>query len=196
MEIKLERVSLSFGEKRVLENFSMRVGDRDRIAIMGPSGSGKTTILRLLAGLIQPDEGMVTGVPANGVSFVFQENRLLSNLSVLGNILLVSKGLKKATATQYQDAALRYLDEVGLRDEAYGYPAGLSGGMERRVAVVRAVAFESPLLLLDEPFSGLDELYREKTAGFITRHCGDRAIVISTHDREEAELLGAGIIGI
>lgn len=180
-------VSFSYGDHLVLQDVSITLNKGDRIALMAPSGSGKTTLLRLLAGLERPRLGTVEGIPAMGVSMVFQEDRLLPQLTVLGNLAVAAPRTSRA-------ALLALLDEVGLAPVANSHPSTLSGGMNRRVAIARAVAFGSPLVLLDEPFSGLDEQTRAQTAAFILRHTQSCALLAVTHDPQEAALLDAKII--
>ncbi len=189
MSIIFKNVSFSYGKKQVLKNISFELQVGERACLMGGSGAGKTTILRLLAALEKPDSGNISGIPKNGISFVFQENRLLPNLSVIDNLLFVSPDIQRKTFEGY-------LNEVGLDGVADMLPGELSGGMARRVAIVRAVAFSSELLLLDEPFSGLDVETRRKTAGFILKYSGEKTIFAVTHDPFEAELLKAKIVNI
>lgn len=183
----LYSVSFSYGDHLVLQNVSMTLSVGQRTALMAPSGSGKTTLLRLLAGLEQPSSGTVEGIPALGVSMVFQEDRLLPQLTVLGNLVLAAPHANR-------NVLLAMLDELSLAPVANSYPGTLSGGMKRRVAIARAIAFGSPLVLLDEPFSGLDEHTRAQTATFILRHTQNCALLAVTHDQQEAALLDAKII--
>lgn len=189
MNLELNKVSVRYADKLVLHDFSLSLRQGQCVALMGPSGVGKTTILRLLCGLQQPDSGSVTGIPQNGVSVVFQEDRLLAQMTVLDN-------LKLTAPEQSSENLLLMLDELGLRLEANRFPAQLSGGMKRRVAIARAVAFKREVLLLDEPFTGLDEVSKEQSAQLIRRHAEGRLIVAVTHDVKEAALLGAQIFTI
>lgn len=174
--IKLEQVSLSYGEKQVLRDFSCTLPESGLVCFFGPSGCGKTTLLQLLAGLRKPDSGLITGLDGKRVSVVFQENRLLPWLSVAENISLVTGG---GAAD-----ALTWLEAVELAAEAQQPPAALSGGMQRRVAIARALAFDGDLLLLDEPFNGLDESLALRLLQRIQQQYAERLVVLITHDLE------------
>ena len=188
MSIVFENVGFSFGKKKVFDGFSLKIPDGARVSLMGESGSGKSTLLRLAAGLLAPQIGRITGVPER-VGFVFQESRLVPQLTALENVLLVLDGAPDA-----RDIALSLLTELGLGAETDALPASLSGGMARRVALARAVAYPSPLLLLDEAFTGLDEATRRDAAEVVLRHSEGRTILAATHSEAEAALLGAEIV--
>lgn len=172
-------ITLRFGDKVVFEHFGFRIPDGAVSAVMGVSGSGKTTLLRLLAGLVRPETGRIDGLENRRVAMVFQEDRLLPWLSVLENAAI-------AAAPQTARAALC---ELGLAGELESKISDLSGGMRRRVALARALAAEAGLLLLDEPFTGLDEATRETAASAIRKRA--ETVVLVTHDAREAALLGA-----
>ena len=183
--VKLSGISISFGEKQVLKDFDLTVEPGQRIALMGPSGCGKTTVLRILLGLLNPQKGTVEN-SFSKTAVVFQEPRLLPWRTAAENVNLVL-GDKRSTLPEAQ----RWLEQLGLGDAGNKYPGELSGGMQQRVALARALALRSDLLILDEPFKGLDEELRrqvlEKTAQSAA------AILLVTHDREEAEALGCRI---
>jgi ABC-type nitrate/sulfonate/bicarbonate transport system ATPase subunit len=149
------------GVKVVFENFSLELPDKGVTALAGASGCGKTTLLRLLAGLEKPDSGEISGNPApQEIAFMFQENRLLPGLTAAQQIQLV---------LPQGESALDYLAMVGLRDDAASLPRELSGGMQRRVALARALAYArgKKLLLLDEPFAGIDSARVRELMGHI-----------------------------
>lgn len=187
MKLELRKVSFSYGGKAVLRDCSFTLEQGARIALMGASGIGKTTLLRLMAGLEKPLSGEIRGIPERGVSMVFQESRLLPHLTALDNLRLVAPKTPEAALTAL-------LDELGLQGEGKTYPAELSGGMARRVSIARAATFGSPLALLDEPFTGLDEETCGHTAEFILRRFTKGILVAVTHDQREAEMLGARIV--
>ena len=178
--IKLEQVSAGYPEKEVLHDLNFSLPERGAVAVMAPSGYGKTTLLRVLAGLIKPSAGEVTGLQGKKISFLFQEDRLLPWLTAEKNVEIVSNA----------EEARAWLEKMEIGDP-WRYPHEMSGGMQRRVALARAMAFGGDVLLLDEPFKGLDEALRERIAGRI------RAVfpltVLSVHDAEEAALMGAEI---
>jgi len=184
--IELKNISVSFqnqtesmGEnKSVLNNLSLTLPDEGCVVFRGPSGCGKTTLLRVLAGLIQPDAGELTGLAHRKISMVFQQDRLLPWYSAKDNIALVSD----------DTTALRMLDAVGLSAEADALPSTLSGGMCRRIAIARALAYANDVLFLDEPFNGLDPELRKSMAELIKKN--SRLIVLVTHEDGDAALLG------
>lgn len=185
MSIILKNIRFAYGGKEVFRDFSLEIPDGARLALMGASGSGKSTLLRLAAGLLTPQSGEVSGAP-EGVSFVFQESRLLPQLTALENVTLV--------APERTELAREVLGELGLGSELDTLPGGLSGGMARRVALARALVYPSPLLLLDEAFSGLDEATRAVAAATALKCAEGRTILAATHSEEEAALLGARIV--
>ena len=147
MSIELRGVSKAFGEKQVLQNVSHLFPEGKLTCVMGPSGCGKTTLLSLLLGLVQPDAGEIRGMEGRKLSAIFQEDRLCENAGAVSNIRLVNPRLSKGEAEEM-------LREVGLGD-SLGQPVRtLSGGMKRRVAILRALAAEYDVLLADEPFKG------------------------------------------
>ncbi|MET7640871.1 ABC transporter ATP-binding protein [Streptomyces sp. NPDC005438] len=157
--VRLEAVDKSFTSTRtgrtetVFAGFDLTVHEGELVAVVGASGTGKSTLLHLVAGLQQPDGGSVSDAGAERLGVVFQQPRLLDWVSVRRNVelALTSAGLPAADAT----AAL---ESVGLDGYAEQYPSVLSGGQRQRVAVARAFAIQPELVLLDEPFSALDQL--------------------------------------
>lgn len=150
--IQVEHLSLSFGSREVLRDFSLAVPDRGVTALRGPSGCGKTTLLRCLAGLERPQGGRISGITPRETAFLFQENRLLPWRTAEENIADVLPRERRGEAG-------RWLALAELSGEASARPAALSGGMARRLALVRALALASlgcSALLLDEPFTGVD----------------------------------------
>ena len=185
--MEISHLWFSYPGKEIFRDFSLTVRPGERVALMGESGRGKTTLLRLMAGLERPDRGTVTGIPGEGVSMVFQENRLVPGMTLMENLALAAPGRGRGEL-------LALLAALGLEGEAECLPGSLSGGMARRGAIARAVALGSPLVLLDEPFAGLDEGNRERTAEFLRERFGLAAMVASVHHREEALLLGARVV--
>jgi NitT/TauT family transport system ATP-binding protein len=187
MSIKFENVSKAFGENIVLRDFSLKLPDRGIVAIMGPSGYGKTTLLRLLSGLETPDSGEIR-TSHKRLSIVFQEDRLLEGVSALGNIMAVLD-------TRNEELAMQWLGHMNLEDSADLLPKELSGGMKRRLAIARAMAFGGDFMLLDEPFAGLDDNTRERIYPFIfDKENSSRLTIVVTHDRSEAERIADRLI--
>jgi NitT/TauT family transport system permease protein len=180
--VKLEHLSKGYGSLTVLEDFSLTLPSQGVVALMGQSGCGKTTLLRLLAGLEQPDQGSIQ-LGGRKISMVFQEDRLLPGLTAKANILAVLPAGEESSAL-----ADRMLEACGLSAAAHKLPEELSGGMRRRVAIARAIAYGGDILLLDEPFKGLDEQTKLEIEAFVAAHRPPLTLQV-THDREEARRL-------
>lgn len=147
--IRIEKLCLRYGEKVVLQDFSLELPPCGIIGLTGPSGCGKTSLLRCLAGLEQPDSGTITGLTAGRTAFLFQENRLLPWRTVQQHITDVLPRERRAEGA-------KWLALAELTGEEKSRPGQLSGGMARRLAVARCAALGGELLLLDEPFTGVD----------------------------------------
>ena len=184
--LKLTNISHSYGDAPVLKDVSLTLNPGQRLALMGPSGVGKTTLLRVALGLLTPDEGNVEN-RFRKTAAVFQEPRLLPWRTAAENVNLV---LGDTAATM--EKALSCLKELGLEEAGDKYPRELSGGMQQRVALARALAVEGDLLVLDEPFKGLDEALRQR---MLTRIDTEKAaILLVTHDVREAQALNCRIV--
>lgn len=184
--LELKDVSLSFGALEVLRGASLTLWQGERIAITGPSGCGKTSLLYVIAGLLHPDSGLVRNRAAR-TACVFQEPRLLPWLSAEENVSIVMPH-----GTQGQDA-LMLLKKLGLADSAEKHPCELSGGMQQRAALARALAYAPDLLLLDEPFRALDAASKALAIDAVNERA-DCAVILVTHSPEEADALGCRII--
>ena len=173
--------------KKIFTNFSFKVPTSGRICLTGKSGCGKTTLLRLIAGLEKPESGQIK-IPKNiNFSFVFQEDRLLPWLTAEENVALVTRDTK---------AVERAFEAVNLTEFKKEYPNSLSGGMRRRVAIARALAFCGDILLLDEPFTGIDMENKSKIAENILKIYNGKPIILVSHIKEDAELLKAEILAL
>lgn len=184
--IVLENITKKYGDKSVFENFCLSLKEGKTTAILGASGSGKTTLLNIMAGLTDY-EGRVTGREGKA-AFVFQRDALVKNLTVKENVLLVNRSAN----------AKELLARAGLAEAADLYPKQLSGGMARRVSLVRAFAYPAKLILLDEPFFGLDPALKEiLTADFKSLAEKDgRTAVLVTHEVKEAVKLASRAVVI
>ena len=147
--LEISHLTLSYGEKRVLEDFSLTLPLEGVTVLSGPSGCGKTTLMRCIAGLERPQGGTVSGIVPSETAFLFQEDRLFPWRTAEQHILDV---LPKARRGETD----RWLALAGLEAEKAAYPAALSGGMKRRLALARTLALGGKLYLLDEPFTGVD----------------------------------------
>lgn len=173
----------AYDGKPVLRGFSAVLPAGKITGLMAPSGAGKTTLLRILMGLEKADTGRIEGLEGMRMSVVFQEDRLCDNLDAVANLRLVTPRLGRGQAA---DA----LAAVGLND-CIGQPAReLSGGMRRRVALLRALLAEYDLLLLDEPFKGLDRDTRARVMADTRKRCAGRTVLLVTHDASELDAMG------
>lgn len=179
--IVLSGVSKTYEGKTVLQDVSLRFEEGKVTAIMGPSGQGKTTLLKILLGL-EDCEGTVSGMEGRRPAVVFQESRLLPWLSLKQNLELVCGPGKDREITE----ALSLME---LTDAADKKPSELSGGMQRRGALARAIAYGGDILVLDEPFTGLDEALKERIAGKLAAQwrAEKKTVLFVTHDSAEAK---------
>lgn len=186
--LMIKEITKSYGKQKVLENISFNLNESERICIYGKSGIGKTTLLRIIAGLEKADSGKITFM--GKVSMVFQEDRLLENTDVYTNLYCVlGSRFDKAEADMH-------LKEVGLEGAGNKIVSELSGGMKRRVAIVRCMMKSSEIILLDEPFKGLDTILKDNIIRYVVKYLNGRAVIMVTHDISEAEKIQAEIIEI
>lgn len=179
---RLRELTVSYGEKRVLDRLSLDLPEEGVTALSGPSGCGKTTLLRVLAGLERPSSGAVEGLAAERAVLLFQENRLFPWRTAAQHITDVLPRPDPA-------AAERWLAAAGLEGEGGSYPAALSGGMARRLSLVRALALAEVRrgwLLLDEPFAGVDPARAEFLMGAV-RALG-LPVLLCAHERHTVSL--------
>ncbi|GIK41949.1 MAG: ABC transporter ATP-binding protein [Chloroflexota bacterium] len=184
-----------------IANISFTVSPGEFLAIVGPSGSGKTTLLQLLAGLMPPTKGQVRldGVPLTKpqpeIAIVFQKPNLMPWRTVLDNVLLPLQ-IQGVSAGEAQHQGQEVLALVGLSEFALAYPKQLSGGMEQRVAVARALIQQPQILLLDEPFGALDALTRERLNGELLRLWQNQNLtaLMVTHNIREAVFLADRVL--
>jgi NitT/TauT family transport system ATP-binding protein len=190
--LRLERVVVSYGEVDVLAGIDLEVRDGEFVAIVGPSGCGKTTLLNVCSGWLTPTSGRVDRPAA--LRMVFQQDGLFPWLTVDENVRLGLGQIAEPLERQRRTNAL--LGLIGLTSFAGSYPHQLSGGMRQRVELARALGGETPLLLMDEPFSSLDYLTRLKMRlelAWILR-TQPRTVLLVTHDIEEAAQLADRVL--
>lgn len=188
MDIRVEHLRKSYDGQPVLKDISFTVGGDCITCVMAPSGRGKTTLLRMLLGLERPDGGKLLLPRGCRWAAVFQEDRLLEQLDALGN-------LHFALGRDYAESpALELLEQLGLSPEPGKPVREYSGGMKRRLALARALLAPSDALVLDEPFTGLDEENRARAITCIRRMTAGKPVLLVTHDLSDAEGLNARII--
>lgn len=194
--IEVRGVHKSYGKLSALEDLNLSINRGELTSLLGPSGCGKTTLLKIIAGLLQPTAGevLVKGKPVSGPgperAFVFQDFALMPWASVLRNAAfgLELRGVPRA---EREDRARHYIAEVGLAGFEEKYPHELSGGMRQRVGLARALAVDADVLLMDEPFSAVDEQTRRKFQEDLIRlrEIENKTFVLVTHSIEEAVYL-------
>lgn len=180
-DLVLEHVEKRYGDKVVLRDFSARFPGGECTCIMGPSGCGKTTLLRLILGLETLDGGQILG-RSFPMAVVFQENRLFEDFSALSNVTAVCPRERRPEAA-------RHLMALGLGESLHAPVRTLSGGMKRRVAVARAVLAPGEVLVLDEPFTGLDRDTKAAVLAYLKDHTQGRTLLLVTHDPAERDAL-------
>lgn len=188
--IKLNKILKRFDSTVVFDDRSFVINDGERVAIMGKSGCGKTTLLRIIAGLEPLDAGTVEGFSPEDIAVIFQEARLFPQLTVLENLTVVST-LPKSDAIAL---ASSLLEKVGLSSSSSLYPSELSGGMAQRVAIARSMMTNTPILLMDEPFSALDEETRLHMIELVREYANGKTLLFVTHSDEDAKLLADRVI--
>jgi len=189
--IILSHVTKYYGENPVLCDLNFTFQGGKSYCVMAPSGSGKTTLFKIIMGLEKPDGGAVSTISREGVSArisaVFQEDRLLPGYSALENIRFV-------TGKQFSNEELRCLLSRLLPEDSLHKPVSeFSGGMKRRLSILRALLVPSDILLMDEPFAGLDFETKQAAVRLILELRAGRLLLLSTHAAEDASLLGAEI---
>lgn len=182
-DVRFCGVHYSYGKEAVLKDVSLALQAGKRYCLFGESGRGKTTLLRLAAGLQQPDKGSVDTAECG---MMFQEDRLCGQADAVWNVCM-ARGVDCGTA-------LSHLKQVLEEKDCRRPVSELSGGMRRRVALCRSMACRGSLLLLDEPFNGLDEENRERAAGYVLREQKGRTILAATHREDDTVLLQAGTV--
>ncbi|MDR1200679.1 MAG: ATP-binding cassette domain-containing protein [Tannerellaceae bacterium] len=192
--IVMENICFAYPDTPVLSDFTYTFREDTIYGISAPSGGGKTTLLNLINGTLIPAKGNIQIDRSRGIACVFQEAELLPHLSVLDNVMLpLTSFFTKETAIRTTDKTVTALDIASLTDKR---PNELSYGQQQRVAIARALTFPSPILLLDEPFKGLDETLIQRIIAYIKERQAEKnqTIIFTTHKQEELSLLADVII--
>lgn len=189
MSIIITDLCKSFDDNEILKNVNITLEDSSIYCLMGASGIGKTTLLRILMGLERADSGCISGIDTKNISCMFQEDRLIPYLSAIDNVRIVLRG-KNNNREEVRNHLLSILP-----DDSLDMPvSSLSGGMKRRVALARALSYPGKLIILDEPFTGLDKDTKLNVIDYILKMRNNRTLLIATHGTDDANLLGAEII--
>ena len=192
MKLKVNQLSKSFGTLNVFTQLNLSLHSGQVYCLMGSSGSGKTTFFRILLGLEEADSGSMEGLKGKRASAVFQENRLCESFTPVDNITMVIPGRSSRSRKQAKEELLRLLPE-----EALSRPVStLSGGMKRRVAIARALSIPCDMILMDEPFTGLDENTKRTVIQYIKEKTRGKLVIISTHQEEDVALLNGTLINL
>ena len=188
--LEVKNITKSFGNTVVLDDFSYKF-ERRVYVLSEPSGAGKTTLLRILCGLEVADSGTVSKSPQAKTVMMFQEDRLLENLSVRANIMLAIKAHSQEQKQNARERITEALCAVGLEGTENKPVSELSGGQKRRVALLRTLFADADILLFDEPLKGLDEALKQQVIGFVKPFVESKIVIWVTHTPEEVKLLGS-----
>lgn len=202
--LTIENLSFNYGNLPVLDDFSLELERYSRLALLGPSGCGKTTLIKVMAGLIQPqkvksifwqEQKTDLNNLADKISYMPQQHSLFPWLTVVDNIAMPLITEKHILRKEARREARQLLREFSLEDFADNYPQTLSGGMASRVAFLRTTISDKQLYLLDEPFAALDEINRELAQEWLNQHlAGDKTMILVTHSISEALIMADHII--
>ncbi len=190
---QVKNINKYYDDLKVLEDISIVFPKNKTTCILGPSGCGKTTLLNIISGITKMDSGEIIGFDED-ISFVFQEDRLMEWKNINDNMEFVLKN--KMDKRQRKLTIDKYLKLVDLEEYKYYYPRKLSGGMRQKISILRAFAYPSKILIMDEPFKSLDISSKQLLIDFFKklRTIENRTCIIVTHDIEEAIILGDKIV--
>jgi NitT/TauT family transport system ATP-binding protein len=190
VSVEINGLCKTFNEHQVLRSLNLRLEDNRIYCLMAPSGVGKTTLLRIILGLETKDAGTIHGIKPGEISAMFQENRLCEELTPVENVALVCPGKVDRSAIQQNL-------ELILPADCMQQPVSeLSGGMKRRVALARAMNYPGQMIILDEPFTGLDTDTKKRVIAYILNMRKNRILLAATHGEEDVTLLGGKKISL
>ena len=188
MDIKVKNLNFGYDNLIIFKNYNTTILNNRYNAVIGQSGSGKTTLLRILSGLESEYSGDIEGMDDKSISICFQENRLLENYSIKDNINFVQK---ENLSDSYIELELK---KIGLDIDMNKKVCQLSGGMKRRIAILRCVLYDADIFILDEPFKELDEFNYNLTINYVKNKLLDKTVVFTTHNEKEINLFWANVI--
>ena len=185
MALKVKGLVKAYDGTKIIDGFDIEFPERGVVCLLGRSGCGKTTLINCLAGLEKSDSGEIEGIEGKKLSFVFQEDRLLPWINARNNVIAVNGN------EELCDGILR---KMGLAEHSKKLPGELSGGMRQRVAIARAAAYGGDIVMLDEPFKGIDVKTKASVIELVKEFIKDRLCIFITHDLEEAKMLADRIV--
>ena len=192
MAIEIKNLTKTYDGQIVLNDYSTSFEDGSFTCIMGKSGVGKTTLLNILMGLEAAESGEISGLSGRKISAVFQENRLCDNLTALLNIKMIIEDSSRISDAEI----IKFLNRIGLGNELKKPVSEFSGGMKRRVAILRALLADFDLLIMDEPLKGLDDETKQQVIDLIKELTKEKTVIMTTHDDSEADAFNANIISL
>lgn len=174
-------ISKSYGNRTVLKNFNIEIREGQTTFVLGKSGSGKTTFSKIVLGLEKIDTGEISGLDGKKISAVFQEDRLMENMTIGSNF--------KMTVDSHINSKqiIEKMEKIGLFQSLETKISELSGGMKRRISILRAFLIEFDLIVMDEPFRGLDDETKEIVMNFVIQNIKGKTAIIITHNKDEVE---------
>ncbi len=179
--IIIENICKSFGDKRVLKDFSAEIKKGSVNCLMAPSGAGKTTLIRIIMGLETADSGKISGIDKNEIRAVFQEDRLIKSLSAVANIKIATNAEGREVTKLLNSLLLSKIENESVET--------MSGGEKRRISIARALLSDGNMLILDEPFKGLDEETKDVVIKVVSEYISGKTLLLITHDESEARAL-------
>ena len=185
--IRVDRVSLRIKDRLILESVDLQVSPQEALGVIGPSGSGKSVLLKMIAGLLAPTSGSIK-VDTDKVSMLFQKNALFDSMTLLDNFLVPLAETVGVTGPRARERAMEMLTAVGLDHAALLHPDEISGGMQKRLGIARALIIEPEVILYDEPTAGLDPITSSAIAELMLKlHRANRTtLVMVTNDLQRA----------
>lgn len=188
--ISINNISFSYDDKNIFDRYSVNFNAEELSVIMSPSGKGKTTLLYLISKLLKPDSGsIIYPIPSPRFSMVFQDCRLIETSSVKSNIKLINSNINDNDISDC-------LSSLGLTGYEYKKVCKLSGGEKQRVAIARALMANYDILLMDEPFTGLDDSTKDTVIHYIKKRTVGKTVLLVTHNQDEAYTLGGNIMSL
>jgi phospholipid/cholesterol/gamma-HCH transport system ATP-binding protein len=189
--ISVQNAGKEFQGRWIFRNLTLHVNPGDSVVLIGPSGGGKSVLLKTVAGLIPPDEGTIQ-VSSKNVGMLFQKNALFDSFTVEENLLFPLREVKKLTGQRAQERASRFLAQVGLDGCEKLFPDEISGGMQKRLGIARALIVEPEVILYDEPTAGLDPITSKTIADLIRQLMKETqsTLLTVTNDMQRAYQIG------